>query len=52
MLKQEDRARILEDLKQELLIKKENIDKSEDRDTGKLQKIFDMQIPFIIFRYC
>ena len=35
MLKQEDRAKILEDLKQELLIKKESIDKSDDRDTGE-----------------
>jgi len=34
MLKQEHRAQILEDLRQELLIKKERIDKSEDRDTG------------------
>ncbi|KAK2153227.1 hypothetical protein LSH36_304g09030 [Paralvinella palmiformis] len=40
MLKQEHRAQILEDLRQELLIKKERIDKSEDRDTGLEQRFY------------
>ena len=34
LLKQEDRARMLENLKQELLAKKEQIDGSEDKNTG------------------
>ena len=35
MMRQEERAVMLNQLKQELLQKKEEIDKNEDRDTGK-----------------
>ncbi|KAI0227091.1 Tetratricopeptide repeat protein 17 [Lamellibrachia satsuma] len=34
LLKQEDRAHMLENLKQELLAKKDQIDSSEDKNTG------------------
>ncbi len=34
LLKQEERAVMLENLKQELLTRKEEIDKNEDKDTG------------------
>ncbi len=35
LLKQEERAVMLESLKRELLMRKEEIDKNEDKDTGK-----------------
>lgn len=35
-MKQEERAVMLDNLKKELLSRKDEIDKSEDRDTGKL----------------
>jgi len=35
LLKQEQRAVMLETLKRELLAKKGDIDKNEDKDTGK-----------------
>ena len=34
-MKQEERASMLDQLKQELLARKDEIDKTEDRDTGK-----------------
>ena len=34
-MKQEERANMLDHLKQELLARKDEIDKTEDRDTGK-----------------
>lgn len=33
-MKQEDRGGVIEDLKKELLQRKEEIDRNEDRDTG------------------
>lgn len=36
LLRQEERAVMLEHLKQELLTRKEEIDKNEDKDTGNL----------------
>ena len=35
LLKQEQRAVVLENLKQELLSKKNDIDRNEDKDTGE-----------------
>ena len=35
LLKQEERADMLEDLKQELIERKHEIDSNEDKDTGK-----------------
>ena len=34
-MKQEERASMLDQLKQELLARKDEIDKTEDRDTGE-----------------
>ena len=39
LLKQEDRAHMLENLKQELLAKKDQIDSSEDKNTGGCSKM-------------
>lgn len=36
LLKQEERAEMLQNLKEELIERKTEIDKSEDKDTGKL----------------
>ncbi len=36
LLRQEERAIVLENLKQELLTRKEDIDKNEDKETGIL----------------
>lgn len=39
-MKQEDRSAMLDKLKQELLSRKDEIDKTEDRDTGYTNKYF------------
>ena len=39
LLKQEERADTLEGLKRELLTRKEEIDKNEDKDTGKVNNL-------------
>ncbi len=38
LLKQEQRAVMLENLKEELLARKEEIDRNEDKDTGRLSR--------------
>ena len=50
-MKQEERAVMLDNLKKELLSRKDEIDKSEDRDTGKFRQsvvVFGMFI-WIVF---
>lgn len=43
-MKQEDRGEIIEELKKELLQRKEEIDKNEDRDTGLEQRFYKTDI--------
>jgi tetratricopeptide (TPR) repeat protein len=47
LLKQEERAVMLENLKQELLTRKEEIDKNEDKDTGLEQRFYKTDLDCI-----
>ncbi|KAH3890159.1 hypothetical protein DPMN_014231 [Dreissena polymorpha] len=42
-MKQEDRAAMLDKLKQELLSRKDEIDRTEDRNSGELTGLFFLE---------
>ena len=52
LLKQEERAVMLQNLKQELLDLKQKIDDNEDKDTGKIAGDFEISYMYVNLLLC